>query len=391
MSSDTQYTYDQNNLFYYATSELSQDAFICYLLSFAERPYVNRDPAITKCARAFIRACFAPNTSKDNPFPGITLPEPVFVDEICKQWENIDVLVRIGEYYIIIEDKTFTGIHDDQLDRYTNTLHEKKGVPVKNIVRIYFKSSDQAEAEKTAHHSFFPKQILELFRPYIYHTTNRIFLDYVQKLEEDMELADQYQNLPIQSWSSSQFNRFYEHMIQNGIIQNGYWEYVNNAAGGFAGCWWSPLSTLNKYKDISQFEPYLDGLYLQIEGSSEEAIIALKYSLKEEKYASDNKGGYDMNAVRDIRWGLHDRMVKIIGDLDNTVSFQKKTFRPGCYMTVGYIALDDSEEGKTRYNEKNCVRRIQLMERALLQLAEELSRAEYDAAAREIVWDKRKQ
>lgn len=40
-----------NNLFRYATSELSQDAFICWLVSFALRENEGVDKVLTQCAR----------------------------------------------------------------------------------------------------------------------------------------------------------------------------------------------------------------------------------------------------------------------------------------------------------------------------------------------------
>ena len=41
----------QNNLFYYATKELSQDAFICWLCIFAIDDFRCKDEALSECAR----------------------------------------------------------------------------------------------------------------------------------------------------------------------------------------------------------------------------------------------------------------------------------------------------------------------------------------------------
>ena len=38
--------------------------------------------------------------------------------EIWQQDNNIDVLARVGEYVLLIEDKTGTGDHGNQLERY---------------------------------------------------------------------------------------------------------------------------------------------------------------------------------------------------------------------------------------------------------------------------------
>ena len=46
----------ETNLFRYATSELSQDAFICWLMSYAKIANENENPEITKCALDFLHA-----------------------------------------------------------------------------------------------------------------------------------------------------------------------------------------------------------------------------------------------------------------------------------------------------------------------------------------------
>ena len=45
-----------NKLFYYATKELSQDAFICWLCSYALEDVLNPDMSLRECAIDFIEA-----------------------------------------------------------------------------------------------------------------------------------------------------------------------------------------------------------------------------------------------------------------------------------------------------------------------------------------------
>lgn len=44
----------KNNLFMYATSELSQDAFICWLMNFAHKDHLNEDVVLTNCAKELL-------------------------------------------------------------------------------------------------------------------------------------------------------------------------------------------------------------------------------------------------------------------------------------------------------------------------------------------------
>lgn len=68
------------NLFHYATSELSQDAFICWLLAHGMEEHQAEDPLLCACALDFIRRV-----------PGLENAQQI--DEIKQQYLNIDVLV----------------------------------------------------------------------------------------------------------------------------------------------------------------------------------------------------------------------------------------------------------------------------------------------------------
>jgi hypothetical protein len=48
----------QPNIFSFATSELSQDAFPCWFLSWANKNYVTTDKDLHQCALAFITKIF---------------------------------------------------------------------------------------------------------------------------------------------------------------------------------------------------------------------------------------------------------------------------------------------------------------------------------------------
>lgn len=112
------------NIFDYATSELSQDAFICYMLNFP--------PA----AKLFLEKCKIENEN---------------ILDIEHQHKHIDILVKTDNHYLIIEDKTGTGEHDDQINRYCDaTLKNKNLDKNKSIHVCYVKTdylSDQEEKD----------------------------------------------------------------------------------------------------------------------------------------------------------------------------------------------------------------------------------------------------
>ena len=116
----------ENNVFYYATKELSQDAFICWLCSFALEDADKSDMELVKCAQnlicEFLKGKNEEDISKDE----------VHLEKIEKQVGNIDVLLTVRYkglcYKIIIEDKTYTSEHDNQLVRYREQLDGKEKV-----------------------------------------------------------------------------------------------------------------------------------------------------------------------------------------------------------------------------------------------------------------------
>ena len=99
---------EQPNIFDYATSELSQDAFICYMATFGKEIYKKEFPAEYKMAHSFLKMC------------GIDEKEEISAVE--RQVEHIDVLIVTTNYLLIIEDKTYTNEHDNQIIRYVKTL-----------------------------------------------------------------------------------------------------------------------------------------------------------------------------------------------------------------------------------------------------------------------------
>ena len=103
------------NLFSYATSELSQDAFICWLLSWASPEYKDSDVDLYECATGLIKVFFEKHK--------LNAPPTIEQVEVRKQDNNIDVLCIINlKYPIIIEDKTGTKYHSNQLSRYLEDI-----------------------------------------------------------------------------------------------------------------------------------------------------------------------------------------------------------------------------------------------------------------------------
>ena len=243
------------NLFTYATSELSQDAMICWLLSWAS-PECEPDQELHKCAKAFIHALFDKHSKE--------APPVIKKVEVFKQDKNIDVLCIINEKYaFIIEDKTGTKNHSDQLVRYLEDIKKRKDSKGKeiflneNILPIYYKTEDQSNyrnVENDGYKPFLRADIIELLQTY--NGRNAILLDYRDHLKSISDKTESYSLLPIEKWDDRNdrypWVGFYLKLQEK--LGTGNWDYVANPNGGFLGFRWHFQGDKNICRQYLQLE-----------------------------------------------------------------------------------------------------------------------------------------
>lgn len=310
----------KNNLFDFATSELSQDAFICWLLNFAHKNHLDEDIVLTECAKDILVKILPDE------------PNPVITSDIARQHKNIDILIEVNKKYnIIIEDKTFSNVHDDQIKRYKEILLDEGK---SNIKSVYFKIVEQPFVEDVDIH-LTRKDLLDIFKKYVNETENIIFKDYYEYLREIDADVNSFKNEPIKRWREKYnhaYKGFFTHLVQDNIIQtneddviNGRynWKYVANPSGGFWCLWWFSIKS-ECLDSCNLLEKYIDELYLEIEDNQ----IVIKMT-------------GDSQDAQDVRWSLFNFCK------NNVNEFNKKTFRKGKHMTVGYLDFDE-----TNYPEK---------------------------------------
>lgn len=335
------------NLFHYATSELSQDAFICWLLAHGMKEHQAEDSLLCACALDFIHRV-----------PG--LEHATEIKKIRQQYLNIDVLVTVDNIHVIIEDKTYTNVHGNQIDVYTNALVQS-GVSKENIRTVFYKIVEQFH-EEDVDCTFMRTDILSILRKHK-DCTNDIFQAYLTHLEEIEADTMAFKTRPIEEWKYSGTRGFFANLqkVHADYKING-WGYVSNASGGFMGMWFHRLDDEATLKAMAIYE-HIEDIYLQFEndtafsGSEKEAENAAAYILavKVRANADDKMNNY--REASEIRRALYEAFKKKLPD------FKKKTFRPGVYMTVGYLT----------YNEKNYDTRVTEVKRALDEITAEWS------------------
>ena len=138
------------NIFSYATKELSQDAFICWLVACASKA----TGPLQECGLAFVRALFRADASdgtRDIPVldsvgsPMAPYNGRCYVSEVSSprpQYQKIDVYFQAkvdGKMVsFIIEDKVDTEAHSDQLAKYLDAVIEDEQ---KDLIKpVYFKT-----------------------------------------------------------------------------------------------------------------------------------------------------------------------------------------------------------------------------------------------------------
>lgn len=251
------------NLFEYAKSELSQDAFLSWLISWSHNDLATIDPYLNKVAQSFVRELIG---EKPNDEINSVL--------VKTQWKKIDVSANVNdEYFIVIEDKKGTKEHSDQLLRYAqiaNTHHKDLKIKL-----VYYKMEEQGRYSfiEDSGYSLFPRQkVLSLLETYVNETENKnrnnILLDYYNHIKLLDEKINSYLTLPVLSWTGYSWTGFFV-ALQREI--GGNWDYVPNKSGGFMGFWWD---WHNKIHNEMEFE-----YYLQLE---QEKLVFKLHSMKDE-------------------------------------------------------------------------------------------------------------
>ncbi|MFD0050305.1 PD-(D/E)XK nuclease family protein [Actinomycetes bacterium NPDC127524] len=232
------------NLFSFATSELSQDAFLCWLMEWADPSYAFEDSLLHDTSKEFIASIF---NSHD-----LAAVEINSID-IIRQFKKLDILVIINdEYAIMIEDKTFTNDHSNQLQRYKDDI--KKFFPHLKQLPVYFKIADQSHyisCETAGYIPYSRESMLKVLQNAIdQECTNAILLDYYRHLEKLDKEIKSYMTKPVTEWNSWSWQGFYKRLQEEGI--KGNWGEVSNANGGFWGFWFKQDPNKRHYIQLEE-------------------------------------------------------------------------------------------------------------------------------------------
>lgn len=220
------------NLFSYATSELSQDAVLCWMLEWANSACRAEDVHLHELGRGFIALCMERHN-----FP---VPERIEKVEVQRQVDRVDLEATVdGEVLLLIEDKVFTREHSNQL---TNYLEKRKAErPDVEILSIYVQTGLQADHDAVHADGFRVVNRTDLIGLCQHAAeagcTNAILLDFLAYLNSMDQRFRLFEKEPFEKWKDDglAWQGFFDALKTRPTI--GGWGYVANRSGGFWGYW----------------------------------------------------------------------------------------------------------------------------------------------------------
>ncbi|TWI83278.1 PD-(D/E)XK nuclease superfamily protein [Lacibacter cauensis] len=307
------------NIFYVATSELSHDAFFTWLLQWADPKHSDTNQELHLLGKSFIKLLLHDQFAEEiNTLSSI---------KAVRQWKNIDVWVEIfcsnTKILLIVENKTFTVEHSNQLLRYKETgetfcaeqgfelscAYVKVGSETKKLI-----TAIQEKGYKTVHR----QALLQFFSTM--HCKHPLVADYVNYLQKLEDTQNEYKTKAVKDWDGACWVGFYQHI--ESMIPVNMWHYVNNPGGGF----WNLSLNWKTWDDIP--------VYTQIE----ERKITFKVALSEnETGLEDNE--IDKNAVQNF---IHDKLLAF----GKQSGFAEVEYPPymqhrGAYRAIGVIKSEN--------------------------------------------------
>lgn len=304
------------NIFHWATSELTQDALLCWVFV-----QYNENNAAGLIARALIKLMV----------PDDALPEKI---EVRRQFSSIDVLLVLdyGQYKraIVIEDKIEALLNND-LEKYCNAVQlgqkETRVVILRTGDGVRSQETGNLPAKEGVNISYVKRQdLMKLMTPYIEDIRSSEILYSFYLFLMDKEKDSQYTIESLlesrQNPQSPQWKRFYDdllHEVVDGTPLLTNWHYVANPQGGFMcgliGPWkHAPIMPSNVEYPI----------YMQIE--SVEGRICLKIGEVED---------------RENRCDIRNRVYQAVEEfevLESSVLWERPSrLRAGACMTVAVL------------------------------------------------------
>lgn len=273
------------NLFQFATKELSQDAVIAWLASWASDSNKVYDTAIHDTAKFFISSLYAKSKT-------VNCPNYITV-RVHRQMYKIDVVLELTHgsttHAIAIEDKTNSQHHSDQLKRYVGQMKDHKYDGKNNyssILYIYFKTGFQEDLSEAKKQGFEHYSAQDFFKVLTHgkslNIDNDIFVDAFQSISDRNAFYSEcekdfltYASKLVCDWTKWNWIGFF---FNNRNSFNAQYSIVPNNRGELLAFYFGSPPVTSKADGLS-YKLYID---IQFAGKA-----AISYRMNENKQSKD--------------------------------------------------------------------------------------------------------
>lgn len=231
------------NIFEYAPKELSQDAFLCWLIKWANPDYRDSNHNLHKCAVDFVAFLIKGQGQTFEFYGGVGehryIPKEFIPRKIKTQYLKTDIVVMFEGSYLLIEDKTHSIARKEQVARYINALsRDNEFSKLKALKPVLFITGNQffrdLEDVRVVRRGDFVN-FLELYGS----IDSDIFKSFYQFHKgNELEFTGWDANA-IKEWTSGNVEGFFYYLCQNLAEFNPEYSYVPNARGGIYALYWS--------------------------------------------------------------------------------------------------------------------------------------------------------
>lgn len=243
--------YEENNIFQFATKELSQDALIAWLINWIN--YKENKELYNK-AKTLLNYILKPRN--------INLEE--YKVEIKQQYMFIDIFVLLKDKNnneklgIIIEDKKLTTLHDNQIENYKNKIIENyKNLTEKDIITVYYKPYEEI--------ANISEDVVKIDRNYMLtnifndNINNQIYIDYKNYLKKIQETYNKMFEIPLCEWQNRKeiYPMIAKKFNKSCVEENDKMEIVRQRGSTYID-WYKKENIPTKYKE------YFSMIYLNL-------------------------------------------------------------------------------------------------------------------------------
>lgn len=302
------------NLFSWANKELEQDAFLCWLITWAKPSNKKYDVSLNAAGQIFVKELLKTHNIQDDEIIDISLKKQYKRGDIA-----IDIVVKVTTekqtVTLVIEDKVNANDYNN-LKKYLEKIENDKTYQNTLIKGVFIKTKNQATYSKVlncGYSIFLRKDFLRYFDlTKTLKITNNIFLDFQEHLIEIDENINSYLTKNIGDWNRNSWIGFYEYLQTKTKFKT--WGYVSNPNGGFLSSNWV-------WNDMLRWKDYV--VFLQIEEDE------LCFKVGEVYGGKGNRSS--------VRNELYRKLMSEVKQLNHNEIKKPKRFGNGCYMTIAKV------------------------------------------------------